>query len=316
MIKGGRDWNYVTVACEERLARVDPNNNLVRLFHGRGKTHSGFNDVTVDLFGRVIVVALFAKEDTTVVQLAEQLRHLTGHNGRIDLELDGVLVQHRRGRETRSEVLWGEVPTEVVAREAGLSYMLRPRANQNVGLFLDAAPLRRWVSAHAQDRNVLNLFAYTCGFSVAAIAGGATQVVNNDMSRSALDWGRANHDLNDKQARGVRYIAHNLLKSWAKLRKFGPYGLIVIDPPTRQAGSFDVEKQYGTILKRMAELAAPQAHIAACLNSPFLGQHFLENQVARWCPQAKLVGWLEPSADFPDSEPQRALKVGLYKMRS
>ena len=93
---------------------------------------------------------------------------------------------------------------------------------------------------------MLNLFAYTCAFSIAALAGGARQVVNNDMSRPSLDWGRENHQRNGQDLRSVSMLPHNLFKSWWKIRSLGPYGLIIIDPPTYQRGSFDAEKDYGT----------------------------------------------------------------------
>jgi len=143
------------------------------------------------------------------------------------------------------------------------------------------------VRANAKDLRVLNLFAYTCGFSVAAIAGGARQVVNNDMSRPALDWGKENHALNAHPDRQVAYLPHNLFKTWGKVRKFGPYDMVIIDPPTNQRGSFNAEKQYGAVLKQVAKLMAPGSLAAICLNSPFLDHSFLENQVARWLPKAK-----------------------------
>ena len=59
-------------------------------------------------------------------------------------------------------------------------------------LFLDLRAGRRWVKGAAHDKTVLNLFAYTCGIGVAALAGGARQVVNVDFARSALAVGEAN----------------------------------------------------------------------------------------------------------------------------
>lgn len=313
-----RDWSYVAERALARLASVSDNTTLVRLFHGRGKTHPDFDDVTVDLLGSVIVIALFAEEDPSVVVLGELLRVGIAGESLVEkpvvLGITGCMHQLRRGRQTVAETLWGEVPERTEGLEDGLRYALRPQLNQNVGLFLDAAPLRNWVRENAAERTVLNLFAYTCGFSLAAIAGGAKQVVNNDMSRPALDWGKENHALNEHPTRKVTYVPHNLLKSWWKVRQFGPYGMVIIDPPTNQRGSFNSEKQYGGVLKQVSNMLAPGALAAVCLNSPFLDHTFVENNVARWMPKAKHLGWLPSSPDYPEAEPERALKVGLYRV--
>ena len=97
---------------------------------------------------------------------------------------------------------------------------------------------RQWVADHSQNSRVLNLFAYTCSFSVAAIAGGAQQVVNVDMSRSALQRGRENHRLNQLDERRSTYLAVELFRSFSKLRKLGPFDLIICDPPGDQGDSF------------------------------------------------------------------------------
>ena len=313
-----RDWSYVAELALARLAQTEPDTSLVRLFHGRGKTHPDFDDVTVDLLGSVIVIALYAEEDPSVLELGELLR-LGVSNADLGANpvvaaITGCMRQLRRGRQTEAVTLWGEVPEKTQGMEDGLRYALQPQRNQNVGLFLDAAPLRSWVRANASDRKVLNLFAYTCGFSLAAIAGGAKHVLNNDMSRPALDWGKENHALNGHSARQVGYVPHNLLKSWWKVRQYGPYDMVIIDPPTNQQGSFNAEKQYGGVLKQVAKMMAPGSLAAICLNSPFLDYQFLENQVARWLPKARHTAWLNSSPDFPEAEPERALKVGLYRL--
>ena len=145
--------------------------------------------------------------------------------------------------------------------------------------------------------------------AVAAVAGGATRVVNNDMGKPALDWGRQNHELNDQDLRLVRMLPHNMFKSWGRIREFGPYDIVIIDPPTNQRGSFNAEKQYGQVLKRLSEFTAPGATILACLNSPFLNTDFLPGQMARWCPRASPVETMPVSEDFPEQFPDRGLKI-------
>ncbi|TNF90493.1 MAG: methyltransferase [Gammaproteobacteria bacterium] len=277
-----------------------------RLFHGRGHCYPGLEDLVVDRFGSVLLVGCFGDNVARARRLA----------GLLDEALEGVAgvaVQQRQGRGTRAEVVRGAVEEELIVQEAGLRYLVQPLRNQNVGLFLDMAPTRRWLVDAAEGKRVLNLFSFTCAFSVAALAGGATQVVNNDMSKPALDWGRKNHELNGHDPRQVSMLPHNLFKSWWKIREYGPYDIIIIDPPTNQRGSFNAEKQYGQILKRLPEFAATGSTIIACLNSPFLNTDFLPGQMARWCPRASLIETLPAAEDFPERYPDRGLKIYRFE---
>jgi len=301
-----RDFGVVLDQCRDAQGRIDGAQAARRLFHGRGHCYPGFEDLTVDYFAGHLLVGCFSDDEAGARALAEQLaQSLDG--------LTGVGIQVRQGRQTQGEVVWGDVPEELEVVEAGLRYLVQPMRNQNVGLFLDMAPLRAWVRERADGRNVLNLFAYTCAFSVAAIAGGARRVVNNDMSRPALNWGERNHQCNGHDLRSVRMLPHNVFKSWWKIRQFGPYDLVIIDPPTNQRGSFVAEKHYQSVLKRLSELCAPEADVVACLNSPFLNADFVPQLMARWSPECRLVSTLPVSEHFPDQFPDRGLKLNHFR---
>ncbi len=278
-----------------------------RLFHGRGHCYSGLEFLSVDWFPPFVMLTVFGDgySDAWLTDLSAALHKALP-------AIKGLLVQQRKGRATESRVLLGEVPVKHTITEAGLSYQVEFRRNQNVGFFLDMAPARRWLQARAQDKSVLNLFAFTCAFSVAALAGGARRVVNNDMSRAVLDRGRDNHVLNEQELTRVNFIPHNLFRSWGRVRQLGRYDLIVIDPPTNQRGSFVAEKDYGGVLKRIPQLANPGAQILTCLNSPFLPFSFLEQQMARHCSECRLQEILSVADGFSEAYPDRGLKVGVF----
>ncbi len=301
------DLNQLVSICAQRYDAASA--DARRLLHGRGHTYPGFEQVTVDAFAPYLLVGLFRDaarlDDGAVRQMVDALAEAFP-------DVTGIAVQRRDGRNTRSEVLYGSVPELIHAEEQELKYEVRPLANQNVGLFLDIAPLRKILADGCEGKNVLNLFAFTCSLSVAALAGGARQVVNNDMSRSALDIGKANHEANNQDLRAVRMLPHNLFKSWWKVRQLGPYDIVIIDPPTNQRGSFVAEKHYGQIFKRLSEFTVPGSRVYACLNSPFHNAEFLPGLASRWAPQASLVQRLQGSDDFPDVDPDRALKVYEY----
>lgn len=296
------------VVREEALKRWDATGEARRLFHGRGHMFPGFEHISVTSWPPYLQIALHNEADERFINhLLEMIvEALPG--------LEGVVLQRRDGRRTQSEVRFGEIPDEVQVREHGLSYWIQPKRNQNVGLFLDMGHVREELQETWRDKRVLNLFAYTCAFSVHAIAHGARQVVNNDMSKNALAIGTRNHQSNQHDLRSVRTIPHNLFKSWWKIRQFGPYDIVVVDPPTNQRGSFVAEKSYGQVLKRLPDMMSEDGVIVASLNSPFLGSDFLENQLARWVPSARKVLQYPMHPDFPDAFPERALKVMKYQL--
>ncbi len=162
-----------------------------------------------------------------------------------------LLLQHRYRLDSSTEWLLGDEVEEWLISEDGLRFKLDLGKKQNTGLFLDMRYGRRWVRDQAEGKRVLNLFAYTCGFSVAALAGGAEQVVNLDMAKAALNRGRDNHRLNQQDLSQVSFLGHELFKSWSKVKKYGPYDLIIIDPPSFQKGSFALTKDYQKILRRL-----------------------------------------------------------------
>ncbi len=231
------------------------------------------------------------------------------------LPVEHIMLQRRDLKGSPCEVLKGAGLSEVIVEEAGLRFEVRPGVNQNSGFFLDMRPLRQWLRENSGSKSILNLFAYTCSLSVAALAGGASQVTSVDMSKPAISWGVKNHELNNHDLLKVKRIPHNVFKAWGRIRQFGRYDTIIIDPPTRQRGSFDVEKNYGAILKRISQLANPNADIIATVNSPYLDEDYLLNQMQRYQPACEFLRMMPASPEFEDKYPSRALKIYHYRFR-
>lgn len=303
----------------KRLADLDCllSADAQRLFHGRGQCYPGFEQVTVDLYAPVLLLIFFKGSDVTQeAVIIEQLQALAiSQHG-----LSGLLVQRRYLQDSPMTCVWGRIPDESVAKRHGLSFHVRLGGRQNSGFFLDMEPGRHWLETQLQQRKtaglgtkVLNLFAYTCAFSVIAQAAGSCSVVNVDMSKSALSQGRENHRLNGFDTRPIKFLGENILKSWSRIRKPGPYDVAIIDPPSYQPGSFVAEKDYRRILRRIPELMNNNADLLVCLNSPELGVEFIRETMAQECPSCQFVERLEPHPDFPDSNPDRQLKLFYFR---
>ena len=222
------------------------------------------------------------------------------------------MLQHRYLPDSATQWLLGEERDEWLISENGLRFKLDLGKKQNTGLFLDMRYGRRWVQAQARGKRVLNLFAYTCGFSVAAIAGGAEHVVNLDMARAALSRGRDNHRLNGHDLGRVSFLGHELFKSWGKVKKSGPYDLVIIDPPSFQKGSFVLTQDYRKVLRRLPELLGEQGLVLACMNDPDIGPDFLRQSMALEAPGLRFVERLDNPPEFADSQPDSGLKALVF----
>ena len=285
-----------------------------RLFHGRGRRWPGLEHVTADWLQGVLLVSLFREPaEAELERLRSMLLELTASAAWQRSGAHHLLLQHRYLPDSRMDWLLGEELDEWLIAEDGLRYKLDLGRKQNNGLFLDMRYGRRWVREQAAGQRVLNLFAYTCGFSVAAIAGGAAQVVNLDMARAALSRGRDNHRLNGHNLARVEFLGHELFKSWGKVKKYGPYELVIIDPPSFQKGSFALTTDYRKILRRLPELLTAQGTVLACVNDPGIGPDFLIEGMAAEAPGLRFVERLDNPPEFADIHPDSGLKALVFR---
>ncbi len=284
-----------------------------RLFHGRGRCWPGLEQLTVDWLNGQLLVSLFRdQEESFQTALKQMLVELSQSELWLKLEANSIILHHRDREGSPVEIIWGELSDTQQIIENGLKYQLDLGRKQNSGLFLDMRLGRDWVQKNAEGKKVLNLFAYTCGFSVAAMAGGADQIVNLDMARAALERGRLNHRLNNHELNQVKFLGHDLFKSWGKVRKLGPYDLIIIDPPSFQKGSFVLSRDYKKILRRLPDMLEEGGEVLACLNDPKLDCEFLISEMKIEAPELRFVERLPNPEEFKDIDSEAALKVLLF----
>jgi 23S rRNA (cytosine1962-C5)-methyltransferase len=214
---------------------------------------------------------------------------------------------------------WGDAVESLVVRENGLAYLVRPATGLAPGLFLDMRDVRAWVREHAAGREVLNLFAYTCAFGVAASSGGARRVLNLDLSRGALAWGHENYALNDLSVSPKDFVYGDAL-DWLNrfARRQQSFDLVIVDPPsfsTSKQGSFAAERDYPRLAAAAARVVAPGGILLAATNHAGISGTRFDALLARGVAEANrsarlLESWHEPALDFPIARGERPyLKV-------
>lgn len=282
----------------------------VRLFHGRGQCFGDLNFVNVDWFSPVVWVVLYGDvSEEFVIAIASYLKSVAHKNDQIE----AVLIQRRVGGKAQQDVVYGQLPNRCFAKEQGMVFELNFSKNQNIGFFLDAKPGREWIQNKAAGKRVLNLFSYTCSFSVAAMMGGANKVVNIDMAKGALATGQKNHSFNGIDLTKVSFLPHDIFRSIRKLEQYGPYDLVIIDPPSRQKRSFEAEKDYGRLLAKLSPMLADGAEILACLNAPYYDETFLPAAFAENLNAFQYKERLPQRNDFPEKDLACCLKMQVFK---
>ena len=280
-----------------------------RLFHGRGGLWEELRFLTVDSIDTVLLVQFFYDAEKEVQQRIINLLQTYLKTSRHT----AMVLKHRYGKNRRSEIITGELPSELYAIENGIKFSIDLLSNQNIGYFGDMKNGRSFIESIAKGKRVLNLFSYTCGFSLFAKRGGAKEIVNVDMSKSALATGMKNHHLNNFETKGVSFLPYNILKSFPKLKRKAPFDIIIIDPPSYQKGSFIAHQDYEKIIKRLPELAAPNATLLACLNAPELDENFLTRQITTFAPEFVFLKRLENLKEYKSLDEQRSLKNLVFQ---
>jgi 23S rRNA (cytosine1962-C5)-methyltransferase len=280
-----------------------------RLFHGRGHAYPELSHVNVDWLSPVVLITLYQAVD-------EKWLHDQGLALQALIPAcQSVQVQRRFEKLAPTQVIIGNEIAHTVVNEQGLKFNIEFGKAQNSGLFLDMSKGRSWVKEQSKNKNVLNLFAYTCAFSVAAAAGGASKVVNIDLSKASLSKGRENHQLNllaKKEGKQVVFEGVDIFKSNSRIKKYGPYDLLICDPPSFQKGSVNIQRDYAKIIRRIPQWMNAGAKLMLCLNSPDLDEDFLKAEVARECPECQFEYKVANPDVFKETQQGKGLKVLIF----
>ena len=281
------------------------NEEFKRLFHGRGRVYKGYENIVLDSINNVILVALY-KSIEYEINLQEFLKETILHTKHTT-----IVFQYRFEKNAPFKTILGEIPEKFHALENGIKFLLNTK-NQNFGYFADMKNGRAYIKEIANDKNVLNLFSYTCGFSLVASKAGATMVTNVDMNKGVLSIGRQNHHFNNLSTNNINFMPYNILKSFSRIKKHAPYDIIIIDPPSFQKGSFVATNDYIKIIKKLDLLSTKGTIVLACLNAPELDSSFLINLFKEHASSFNYSRHLKNHSDFPSFDQEKALKNLIF----
>jgi 23S rRNA (cytosine1962-C5)-methyltransferase len=287
-------------ALELRRRFIRDDTNSYRLVNGDG---DGLSGVVVDRFGDVLVVQILTagadRMRATIVAALNDLLH-----PRSILERSHGAVRKQEGFEDRIAVLAGEPVTETIATENNIKLKLDFEHGQKTGYFLDQRDNRAMVGAIASGARVLDCFCYQGGFSLTALAGGASKVVAVDTSARALEIARQNLELNGYPASAVELVHGEAGRFMADTAN--RFDLIVLDPPPLARSRGDAERA-GRLYVELNTVAMRALAPGGRLMTFSCSTHFRADDFVRAVRFAasnagrtlRLIAHLGPGADHP-----------------
>lgn len=303
-----------------RSAVVEPKQtNAYRVIHGASDGWPGWY---VERLGDFLLSQAELPLDDRQRKELERLARVLNARGAYHKTLSRQ-VRRSTTAEASPQLVFGEAaPERFEILENGVRYEMSFQEGYSVGLFLDQRDnRRRLLTGHvAQDFDlplnpeVLNTFAYTCGFSVCAAKAGA-RTTSLDLSKKYLEWGRRNFALNSLDVTAHDFIFGDTFDWMRRLAKKGRvFDVIVLDPPTfsqsKEHGTFRADKDYGKLVAAALPLLKPGGILLASTNAAeWPPAEFLANvEAAIRGAQRKVLQkhYVPQSPDFPISRDEPA----------
>jgi 23S rRNA (cytosine1962-C5)-methyltransferase len=237
----------------------------------------------VDVYNRHALVHFYTPEGDEALLDAVMAMGFEGVYVKFRPKQANTLVDTRREALAPAHAVRGtDAPDEFTVQEHGMTLLARLGDGLSTGVFLDQRENRRKLREISKAKSVLNLFAYTCPFTVAAALGGASRTVSVDVSQSALEWGRRNLEANGVDGPQHTRVATDVF-GWlegARARK-ERFDVIVLDPPsysTTKGSRFSAESDYKRLAAATFAVLAPGGTLLACTNH----RGILKGKFRRW----------------------------------
>ena len=236
------DADFLKTKLDAAIKRRSGLNSLggLRLVHAES---DGIPGLIVDRYGDdlLVVQILTAGAEYWFKTIADLLVELTGIPN--IYERSDVDVRSLEGLQPRTGILRGNPPKSVIIEEHGIQFKVDIVNGHKTGFYLDQRENRHLVGLLAKDRDVLNCFCYTGGFSIHAAAGGAKSVLSIDASGDALKLGAENAALNGQPSEIHEWLEADVFKQLRTFRDSRKsFDLIVLDPPKFAPTKKQVEK--------------------------------------------------------------------------
>lgn len=291
----------VDAAVTLREVLFDPKiTNAYRLINGEGDCLPG---LIVDRYDKLLVIQIstlgMERLKNTIVDYLLERCHP-------EAIYEKSLLPSRKEEGLKDVSGWVSGPSlaEVEVKENGLKFMVAPEQSQKTGFFLDHRDMRQLVRQMAKGKRVLNAFAYTGGFSVYALAGGATSVDSVDISEQAMAMARRNVEINGFNPAKQGFYAEDVFQ-FLRERELD-YDLVVLDPPAFAKKKKDVVagcRGYKDINRLAMQKMGKKTFLLTCSCSHHVDETLFQQVVFQAAAEAnrnaRIIGRHRLAADHP-----------------
>ncbi len=206
-----------------------PDNNTYRLIHGEG---DGIPGCVIDIYGKTAVMQAHSVGIHNIKDLLakELIKVMGGQIENVYYKSETTLPYKADADKEDGYLIGSANEADFVAIENGLKFKADWLKGQKTGFFVDQRDNRALLERYSKDKDVLNMFCYTGGFSFYAMRGGAKSVTSVDSSAKAIELTKENVELNfpgDTRHKAEATDAFKFLDDM----KDGEYDLIILDPP-------------------------------------------------------------------------------------
>ncbi len=259
---------------------AEMHNTAFRLFNG---FLEGDPDLAIDVYGRTLLVYNYADDpagvESATVKAQQAWQFLQSELPWLQVAL--VKTRSAPALAARRGVLLAGSMAQIDKQvcEDGAWYALDLSMHQDASLYLDTRLLRGWLKANLAGKRVLNAFAYTGSLGVAALAGGAQQVVQLDLSRRFLNLARTSYTRNGFPIRDEDFIAGDFFSEVNRLKRRGDlFDCVVLDPPffsITDKGRVNLAGQSQRLINKVRPLVKDGGCLVTINNALFLsGQDY------------------------------------------
>ena len=276
------DSTPVTSLLEKALASrapiLDPKNeSAFRLFNGFTE---GCPDLIIDIYAATAVIYNYAsipEDGAPLVQEAQEflVKSMPG--------LRTILLKTRNSpqqEEKRGRLIYGaELDRKV--KEHGVWYSINLTLNRDASLYLDTRNLRKWLIENIKGKSLLNTFAYTGSFGVAALKGGASRVTQIDLDRNFLNIAKTSYTLNGFPIQKGNFISRDFFEQVSNLKRNQTFfDCVIVDPPffsTTAKGRVDQEKESARLINKVRPLINDGGYLIAINNALYVsGKEYMQ----------------------------------------
>jgi 23S rRNA (cytosine1962-C5)-methyltransferase len=312
-------------ALAYREVIVPEETTAYRLVHGE---NDGLPGVRIDWWDHFATVVLDSPSLAMLLpMICEWLESRMQPRGiYLCYRLDPRDERDRKNLQPPAGLISGHAPAgDVLVRERGLNFLVRPNEGPDVGLYCDMRSVRAWLEPYWGGRRVLNTFAYTGAFSVAAAYAGASEVVTVDLAQPVLERARANFVANDLDPENYEFLASDTIKALDRFRRTGQrFDWVILDPPSfsHHGGTvWSAKKDYPRLVAAAARVMEPGSFLMAATNQGQVSPKDFRGAVAQGFRKAGVsaqeVFWSGAAPDFPAAiwfPEGHYLKVGIWRL--